>query len=255
MIYQCSAARTGALGTVPAGILHSSLGLILFQLRSVHLFPGCFLSKQVVEVPSQGPVNSSMRNIHHLLGTGPINYNVQKAPPEPGIVPVFLEFPVIHIQLLQVRHQPKNATGILGPRSFKIGDWGDRAQKFRECFRSTALDLHRRERTRLLKCFPTVAHHRRAEERVVTGRKNEHSIILLPAPRDVRSFHAASCNKKALCVQPFQQHLGAVVLMLPSVKHHPNPHLGASQTNLFRGRRASALSHARAGARQPATQL
>lgn len=43
-----------------------------------------------------------MRNIHYFLQTGPINYNVQKAPPEPGLVSVFLEFPVIHIQLLQV---------------------------------------------------------------------------------------------------------------------------------------------------------
>lgn len=58
------------------------LGLILFQLRFVHLYPGYFLSKQAVEVPSQGPVNSSVRNIHQLLRTGPINYNVQKAPPQ-----------------------------------------------------------------------------------------------------------------------------------------------------------------------------
>lgn len=68
--------------------IRSSLGLSLFQLRSVHLFPGYFPSKQAAEVPSQGPVNSSTCNIHHLLWTGPINYNVQEAPPEPRIVPV-----------------------------------------------------------------------------------------------------------------------------------------------------------------------
>lgn len=127
------------------------------QLWSVRLFPGFFPSKQAAEVPSQGPVNSSMCNIHHLLWTGTINYNVQKAPPEPSAVFVFLEFPVIHIQLLQVWHQPKNATGILGPRSFKVSNGCDRAQKFRECFRSTALDLHGKQRAQLLRCFFTLA--------------------------------------------------------------------------------------------------
>lgn len=69
-----------------------------------------------------------------------------------SVVPVFLEFPVIHIQLLQIWYQPKNATGILGQCPFQIGDGGDRAQKFRECFGSTALDLHRKDRVSTWGC-------------------------------------------------------------------------------------------------------
>lgn len=109
-------------------------------------------------------------------------------------------------------------------------------------------------RTQLLKCFVSCA-SQTEQNNVRLQAESKNTALSFCQLQDAQSFHSAPCIKKLLCMQSFQQHFNATVLMLPSVKHHPNPQLRASQTNNFRGRRPPASSHARAGAHQPATEL